>query len=396
MDAVLVRYGELFLKSEPVKRRYIDILLRNIRRALDARGYAYDIEVYRGRILIGGDDLSGICAAVRRIFGVVSVSPCIRTPPELEDIMAAAAKRALSRLKPGMSYAVRARRAGLAGFTSQELGKWIGSAIFAGMDGLEVDLGHPDYEIFVEARDIGGLVYDERLEGPGGLPLGTQGPVLSLLSPGIDSPVASWLAMRRGCDVTHLYLDGGSWMGEDVWEGTCENHRRLSAWCLGQPLTLLVVSLEPFFARLVEEREAKLRCIICKRFMLRVAGRIARDRGALAIVTGDSLGQVASQTLANMGVIEEAGPRTIPVLRPLITYDKQESVELARTIGTFRDAAGDLGCRVVPKHPALAATLDAVRGEEEEMDIEGLVEEACSSIRVYRALNGEIEEINRR
>ncbi len=393
MDAVLVRYGELFLKSEPVKRRYIDILLRNIRRALDAKGYEYHIEVYRGRILIEGDDLAGICAAVCRIFGVVSVSPCIRTPPELGDIMAAAVQQALSRLKPGMSYAVRARRAGLAGFTSQELGRWIGSEIFTGMDGLEVDLGHPDYEIFVEARDIGGLVYDERVEGPGGLPLGTQGPVLSLLSPGIDSPVASWLAMRRGCTVTHLHFDGGRWMGKDVREGTFENHRRLSAWCLGQPLTLQVVSLEPFFARLVEEKEVKNRCIICKRFMLRVAGRIARDQGALAIVTGDSLGQVASQTLANMGVIEEANTSGIPILRPLITFDKQESVELARTIGTFRDAAGDLGCGVVPKHPALAATLEAVRAEEEEMGIEGLVEEACSSIRVCRALNGEMEEI---
>ncbi|MDG6258115.1 MAG: tRNA 4-thiouridine(8) synthase ThiI [Methanomicrobiaceae archaeon] len=393
MDAVLVRYGELFLKSEPVKRRYIDILLRNIRRALDAEGCDYRIEVYRGRILIEGDNLPGICASVRRVFGVVGVSPCIRTPPVIEAIMAAAVQRALSRLKPGMSYAVRARRAGLAGFTSQELGKWIGSEIYAGMDGLEVDLGHPDYEIFVEARDIGGLVYDERLKGPGGLPLGTQGPVLSLLSPGIDSPVASWLMMRRGCDVTHLSFDGGSWMGEDVTGGTFENHRRLSAWCPGQPLTLMVVSLGPFFDRLVGGKNPRYRCIICKRFMLRVAGRIARDQGLLALVTGDSLGQVASQTLANMGVIEEAATPEIPVLRPLITFDKQESVELARTIGTFRDAAGDLGCIVVPKHPALAATLEAVRSEEGKLGIEALVEEALSSVRGYRALNGEMEEI---
>ncbi|HDR73093.1 MAG TPA: tRNA 4-thiouridine(8) synthase ThiI [Methanoculleus sp.] len=391
MDAVLVRYGELFLKSEPVKRRYIDILLRNIRRALDAKGCDYRIEVYRGRILIEGDDILGICASVRRVFGVVGVSPCIRTPPVIEHIMTAAVQRALSRLKPGMSYAVRARRAGLAGFTSQELGTWIGSEIYAGMDGLEVDLKHPDYEIFVEARDIGGLVYDERLEGPGGLPLGTQGPVLSLLSPGIDSPVASWLAMRRGCDVTHLSFDGGSWMGGDVREGTLENHRRLSAWCPGRPLTLMMVSLDPFFERLVMGKNPKYRCIICKRFMLRVAGRLAQDRGLLALVTGDSLGQVASQTLANMGVIEEAGIPEIPVLRPLITFDKQESVELARAIGTFRDAAGDLGCTVVPKHPSLAATLEAVLREEETMAIEELVEGALSSVREYRALNGEME-----
>lgn len=393
MDAVLVRYGELFLKSEPVKRRYIDILLRNIRRALDAGGYAYQIEVYRGRILIEGDDLAGICNAVSRIFGVVSVSPCIRTAPDVGEIRATAVHRALSRLKPGMAFAVRARRAGLSGFTSQELGKWIGSDIFDGLDGLEVDLKNPDYEIFVEARDIGGLVYDERVDGPGGLPLGTQGHVLSLLSPGIDSPVASWLMMRRGCDVTHLHLDGGRWMGEDVWQGAIENHRRLSAWCLGQPLTLLAVTLEPFFDRLTEMRNSKYRCILCKRFMLRVAGCVARDRGALAIVTGDSIGQVASQTLVNMGVIEAANTSGIPVVRPLITYDKQESVEIARTIGTFRDAAGDLSCGVVPRHPSLAATPEAVVEEEEKMGVGDLVEEALSSIREYRALNGEMEEV---
>jgi thiamine biosynthesis protein ThiI len=396
MDAVLVRYGELFLKSEPVKRRYIDILLRNIRRALDAGGYEYLIEVYRGRILIEGDDLSGIGNAVRRIFGVVSVSPCIRTPAEVGEIRGAAVRRALSRLKPGMSYAVRARRAGLSGFTSQELGTWIGSDIFTGMEGLEVDLKHPDYEIFVEARDIGGLVYDERVDGPGGLPLGTQGHVLSLLSPGIDSPVASWLMMRRGCDVTHLHLDGGRWMGKDVMQGAIENHRRLSTWCLGQPLTLMVVSLEPFFNRLTEIKNIKNRCILCKRFMLRMAGCVAREQGALAIVTGDSIGQVASQTLVNMGVIEAANTSGIPVVRPLITFDKQESVEIARTIGTFRDSAGDLSCGVVPRHPALAATLEAVLADEQDLGIEDLVEEAGSSVREYRALNGEMEAIRRR
>ena len=147
------------------------------------------------------------------MFGIIDVSICTLTGKETGDLSSAAAALASTHLEPGMSFAVRAKRQQKVGLTSQELGEQIGSAIYDRVPGLRVDLERPDYEIFVEVRDFGGLVYDSRIPAPGGLPFGTQGHVLVLLSSGIDSPVASWLAMKRGCAITHLHLDAGRWAG---------------------------------------------------------------------------------------------------------------------------------------------------------------------------------------
>ena len=128
----------------------------------------------------------------------------------------------------------------------------------------------PEYELFVEVRDCGGLVYDARIPAPGGLPWGSQGKALGLLSSGIDSPVASWLAMKRGCEVSHLHMDGGRWAGGDVRETAIENHRRLSLWCPGADLQMIIADTEPFYDRMQELRiPARPRCVLCKRFMLR-------------------------------------------------------------------------------------------------------------------------------
>jgi thiamine biosynthesis protein ThiI len=394
MGTVLVRYGELFLKSEPVMRHYVQILLGNIKKALDTNRLAYAIEVHRGRILIEGSDPAAIAGVVSRIFGVVGASVCERTPADREAIEEAAVAMALKKLKPGMTFAVRARRVGMEGFTSQELGASIGSRIFSQVPGLEVDLKHPDYAIVVEARSIGGLIYDEALEGPGGLPFGTQGRVLSLISAGIDSPVATWLAMRRGCRAGLIHFEGGRFGGTDIWPMVTAHLGVLSTWCPGIPLLMTVINLEPVYDAMIAAGIVKNRCLICKRFMLRVSERVAMEQEAIALVMGDNIGQVASQTLVNMGVIEAALRTRMPVLKPLITFDKQESVDIARRIGTFRDSAGDLGCAVVPRHPAIAASVASVEEDEEKMDVEGLVGAVMATARVVRALNGELEEVS--
>jgi tRNA uracil 4-sulfurtransferase len=388
---VMARYGELFLKSEPVKHHFIGMLLRNIRKALGASGITCRYETPRGRILISGDDPERIAGIVSRIFGIVDVSICHRTSPKLPDLSRVALGLALSCLSVGMSFAVRAKRQHKTGLTSQELGTEIGSFIYDHIPGLAVDLDDPDYEIFIEVRDFGGLVYDKRIPGPGGLPWGTQGRVLVLLSSGIDSPVASYLAMKRGCEVTHLYLDAGRWAGSDVTAAAIDNHRKLSFWCAGNPLSLVIAKSEPLYDRMSQQKTPpRYRCVICKRFMQKVAGRLLAHEGALAVVTGENLGQVASQTLANLGVISDAV--TVPVLRPLITYDKEETITLARRIGTFDATPGDLACRAVPKMPATAAVLDEVRTYEQEMGIEDLVEYAFAHMHFVTALDGRIIE----
>ena len=386
---VMVRYGELFLKSEPVKYHFIGILRRNIERALGASGLSCTFETPRGRILIFGEHPERIAAIVSRVFGVVDVSICTRTGTRPEDLAAAAIALAAEHLSSGMSFAVRAKRQHKTGMNSQELAAEIGSAIYDYTPGLNVDLDHPDYEIFIEVRDIGGLVYDTRITAPGGLPWGTQGRALVLLSSGIDSPVASWLVMKRGCEITHLHLDAGRWAGQDVKAAAIENHRKISHWCAGNPLSLVIVNSELLYDRMEETRiPPRLRCVICKRFMQVVASRLMEKEGALALVTGENLGQVASQTLANLTVISEAVK--VPVLRPLITYDKEEIITIARRIGTFDTNPGDLACRAVPRMPATAAVLDTVRKCEELLGFDHLVEMALADLRFVTACNSEI------
>ena len=385
----MVRYGELFLKSEPVKRHFIGLLMRNIKKALDSEGLPHKFDLFRGRMLVLGDEPERIAALVSRVFGVVDVSVCTRTSNNLDDLCSAAIETAKGNLKSGMSFAIRAKRQGVLKYTSQQMGEVIGRAVADHIAGSHVDLSHPDYEIFIEGRDVGGFVYDRRIDAHGGLPLGTQGRVCVLLSSGIDSPVASWLAMKRGCEVTHLHMDAGRWAGPDVKEAAVENHRRLSLWCRGFVLPMLIINSEPLYNAMENHRiPPRNRCVICKRFMMRAGSILVPGQHALALVTGDSLGQVASQTLSNVVVISDAAG--VPVLRPLITYDKQETIDIARQIGTFDAHPKDLACRAVPRMPTTAAVLEEIRECENEMDIDSIVAAAVKGPEIILAKNGTV------
>jgi thiamine biosynthesis protein ThiI len=386
---VMVRYGELFLKSDPVKYHFIGILLRNIRQALEAAGHSCRFESPRGRIFVYGENPEEIAGIISRVFGVVDASVCTRVAADPDAVRDAAVTLAGAHLHAPSRFAVRGKRQSKTGMNSQQLGEYVGSAIYDAIPGLTVDLRHPEYELFVEVRDCGGLVYDSRIPAPGGLPWGSQGKVLCLLSSGIDSPVASWLAMKRGCEVSHLHMDGGRWAGGDVRTTAIENHRRLSLWCPGADLQMIVADTEPFYDRMQELRvPARLRCVLCKRFMLRAASRLCVHEDAQAILTGENIGQVASQTLANLAVIADA--TTVPVLRPLITYDKAETITLARKIGTFMDKQGDLACRAVPRMPATAATTRAVQESEAILGIDELLDAMLARVQYVIAHNGKI------
>jgi thiamine biosynthesis protein ThiI len=388
MDVVMIRYGELFLKSEPVKRQFIQNLLRNVGKALESEGLSHRFELHRGRILIHGDEPGTIAEVASRIFGIVEVSVCTLTESTLQDVSRVAVDKAARCLADGGSFAVRARRQGVEGITSQEIGAQVGAAILDAFPEATVDLTRPEYEIFVEMREYGSLVYDCPLPAPGGLPWGTQGRALSLLSSGIDSPVATWLMMKRGCEMASLHIDAGRYAGADVLSRALAHHATLSTWCRGFPMELLVADAEPFYEALVSRPPARFRCVLCKRFMLRLGSRLVRDRHFAVLVTGDSLGQVASQTLANLTTISDAA--TVPLVRPLIVFDKNETVTIARKIGTFHPEPADLGCHAVPRMPATAAGADEIRKAEERLGMDELVEAMLDRITVKTALNGKI------
>jgi thiamine biosynthesis protein ThiI len=388
---VAIRYGELFLKSEPVKKRFIGILIDNIGKALQANGLVFRMENPRGRIIIYGEEPLTIAKTAARVFGVVDTSICTRTGTDPDDLARTVTSISKKRLAPGMSFAVRAKREKKEGMSSPELAAFLGAEISRQIPGLRVDLDHPQYELFVEVRSIGGLVCDQRFPAPGGLPFGTQGKVLALLSSGIDSPVATWMMMKRGCIPRFLFFDAESWSGEGVRNGARENFRRLSTWCTGHTLEMDIVPMGILFERMKEkEIPPRFRCVICKRFMYRIGSLHAVSVNAVALVTGENLGQVASQTLSNLATISEAAK--IPVLRPLITRDKQEIVECGRKIGTYPGLGGDLSCRAVPHKPSTAADLQMVKALEERLDISSLARECLDRSRTIAVKNGRFTE----
>ena len=383
----MVRIGELWLKSEPVKKQFMLSLTRNIRAALEIQNIEYTIEEYRGRILIFGDP-EKIAPVVARIFGIVDVSICETTTNLPEDMARSALNFAEKKLRPGMRFAVRARRQHINGFTSQQLARMVADVIWEKIPGFVVDLDDPEYEIFVEAREYGGIVYDERIPGQGGLPLGTAGKAVCLLSAGIDSPVAAWLMMRRGVLISGLFIDTGKWAGSATRELAMDNAGILSTWCPGRGFPLWIVNAESFFEAMTRSCDLHYTCLFCKRFMMRVAEGIAVKTKAEGIVSGENLGQVASQTLQNMGVIT-ASVKT-PILRPLLTYDKEETIVLARRIGTYHESPGDTGCLAVPKKPATRSPLELIGSEESKLDMDELVGAAVRSAELWIANNGEL------
>ncbi|HJJ36402.1 MAG TPA: tRNA sulfurtransferase [Methanocorpusculum sp.] len=394
-DAVMVRVGELWLKSEPVKRQFIKTLVTNLKSAMEAANVPCKTEVFRGRIILHGD-ADRIADVAAKVFGIVDVAKCIICENTPESIAEAAVSLAKEKLHAGMRFAVRARRQFVEGFTSQQLAAYVADRIWDVIPDFVVDLTHPEYEIFVEAREFGGFVYDEQIPAQGGLPLGTAGRCAVLLSAGIDSPVAAWLMMRRGVSLTGVFADSGRFAGTATKDLVKDNARILSYWCPGRAFPLWIINVEPFLLQMQEHCDRHYTCLFCKRFMIRIAERISAQNRLEGVVTGENLGQVASQTLQNMGVITASS--TIPLLRPLLTYDKEEIVAIARRIGTFHESPGDTSCRAVPIKPATCSPLSFICEEEDKLAMDSLIDEAIEHAELWVAKNGTIvqKEITRK
>lgn len=394
-DVVILRYGELFLKSEPVKKRYLEYLRQHINAVLHAQEISFVLQEFRGRMLVyvAKERMQATCDALSKIFGVVSISPGLKTTHDIEDIKKTAIICAKKRFQQHMSFAVRARRDSVFAYTSLSLAADVGSALYDTIPHLNVNLDSPEYEIFIEARKEGALVYDERMNGPGGLPLGTQGRVITLLSAGIDSPVASWLMMKRGVVPYFLHINTGTYGGEAIEACTMQNISSLSIWSGSFPLTLETIFAQHFFDYITSKPDLyRYRCVLCKRFMLACAREVACEQKAAGIVMGDNIGQVASQTIDNLYTLTSGFD--FPIFRPLLTYDKEEIVALARKIGTFIEAPGDTSCSAVPKKPSIAAPKETIDHLVQKHSLDSFIEDALSCRKVVRVQHGhQIDEI---
>lgn len=372
---LIVRYGELSLKSKGVRDRYEQILKNNIQQMLDYCGVQYSkIQRDFGRIFVHTADPAA-AAAVSRVFGVVSVSPAYTCASVPEEITALCADVAVSDIHSGETFAVRARRSGNHLFTSNEIARQCGDAIWTRLEATgktpAVDLKTPDKEIFAEVRQTQSYVYFETIKGPGGFPTGTQGKMVVLLSGGIDSPVAAWLMMKRGIEIIPVFFDNEKYADPIGAEKAIENAKVLLSWMPGRRHKIYRIKHGEFMTKMMASANPKNICLLCKRSMFKTAGAVMKKEGASGIITGSSIGQVASQTAENM--LSETYGLCLPLYHPLIAFDKQEIVDIAQKIGTFEISIrsnGNKECLAVPDKPEVKALLMTAVDEEKKMDFD--------------------------
>ncbi|WP_276301269.1 tRNA sulfurtransferase [Halorussus lipolyticus] len=399
-ETVLVRHADIGVKSGKVQAEMERRLRDNIEAIVRDRNIDAEVERRWSRILLHADSESVDAAteAAADTFGVRSASPAVVVSPEKQAIVDALARTARAYADAednedhplrnknnsngnendaesvlGDTFAVRARRAGNADahpFTSEDLERDGGAAVFEELPDPEVDLTNPDTTFSVECRKNEAFVYTEQRDGPGGLPLGSQAKVVALVSGGIDSPVSAWEVMKRGAPIVPVYLELGDYGGPDHEARAMETVRRLAEFAPNYDMRVRKVPAGDVMDLLGEE-VGPARMLVYRRFMYRVAEHIARKEDATGIVTGEAIGQKSSQTARNLGVTSMA--TEMPILRPLLTMDKTDITQRARRIGTFRDSTIPAGCnRIAPDYPETNATAEIVDNAQPE----GLYERA--------------------
>ncbi len=380
-DVVLVRHGDVNTKSTQVKRYMVGMLADNLEALLEDRSVPGDVERRWNRPLIHTteDAVDDATAVAADTFGVVSASAALTVSPELEAISEALAETARTHYDGG-SFAVDARRADKElPFTSEDVAYEGGDAVWAAVEDEfepEVDLEDPDLTFGVEVREEAAYLYLETVDGPGGLPLGSQAPIVALVSGGIDSPVAAYEMMRRGSPVIPVYVDLGDYGGPDHEARAYETVRSLARYAPNFEMDVYRVPGGDTVSLLAETMEQG-RMLSLRRFFYRVAERIAERVDAGGIVTGEAIGQKSSQTAQNLGVTSRA--TTLPIHRPLLTWDKQDIVARAREIDTFTDSTIPAGCnRIAPDQAETNARLEPLL-EAEPDDVLERADEAAAN-----------------
>ncbi|MBI4508476.1 MAG: tRNA 4-thiouridine(8) synthase ThiI [Deltaproteobacteria bacterium] len=372
---IVLRFGELFLKGG--NRAFFEQRLqKNVKRAVATLPEA-KVHKLHARVLVEVPEELAERALERLglVFGVISLSPARVVPKEIDALSAEAVRFAQEAAAKHVSatgkrptFKVETKRSDKRfPMASPEISRLVGGHIHQATE-LPVDVHHPDIEVGIEIGPERAFVYAERIPGPGGLPVGVTGKVNLLISGGIDSPCAGWLAMKRGCTLIATYFHSFPYTGDRTKEKVIELLKWLAPW-QGQ-IELFVVHFTDVQKALRENGPAELAVVLYRRMMIRTAAEISRRERALALVTGENLGQVASQTLENLAVIEEAAK--IPVFRPLLTNDKLETIALAKRIHTYETSIQpyeDCCSLFVPEHPATKARLEDVLRAEARHDV---------------------------
>ncbi len=377
-EVILCKYGEIILKGAN-KSQFESILLREVRRRAAHVGQ-FDVSYAQSTVCIAPrtdeEDMEEMFRQAKHVFGFVGITRAAVAEKTVEDICRVAAEYLPPYLAGARKLRVEAKRSDKKfPLKSPELAGEVGGAILSVMPHLTVDLTHPDVTVRIEVRDQYAYIHAGQEKGAGGIPLGSGGRGLLLLSGGIDSPVAGYMMARRGLALDALYFESIPYTSELAREKVFTLAKLMTEYC--GKIRMHVISLTKIQEAIRDNCDEDYFTLLLRRFMVRLSCRMAEQCGAPALVTGESLGQVASQTMAAICVTENASDR--PILRPCIGMDKEEIVRTAREIGTFETSIlpyEDCCTVFTPRHPKTQPVLEKVLEQEARLDYDALLEEA--------------------
>ena len=380
-EIFLLKLGEIVLKGQN-KKQFENKLRQNVRRRMKAYG-EFDVYIMQSTVYVEPKspdcDLEGAWEACHYIFGAVSLCRCRPCEKELDAIFEAAETYLGDDLDCAKSFKVESKRSDKSfPLTSIGISQEIGGRLAEAHPHLQVDVHHPDYTVYVEVRDLAAYVHGPAEPGAGGLPTGVGGRAAVLLSGGIDSPVAAYMIAKRGVEIEAVHFFSYPYTSEQAKEKVLELARLVTRFC-GR-MTVDIVGFTEIQEAIRDNCPEEYFTLIMRRFMMRISQRIAENHGCKCLVTGENLGQVASQTMEAMGVTSAVV--SLPIFTPLIGMDKEEIVTIARRIGTLETSIlpyEDCCTVFTPKHPKTKPVLKEVERVEAVLDVEALIERALEN-----------------
>lgn len=379
---IMIRYGELSTKKKN-RMRFINKLKNNMEHVLSIYP---DVSVKtdrdRGHVYLNGTDYHEVAESLKEIFGIQAFSPSFKVEKNVDTLVKAVQEIMTSVYKDGMTFKITAKRSDHSfELDSRALNHTLGDAVFSVLPNIKAQMKQPDINLKVEIRDEAAYISYEDIRGAGGLPVGTSGKGMLMLSGGIDSPVAGYLALKRGVDIEAVHFASPPYTSPGALKKAHDLTRKLTKF--GGNIQFIEVPFAEIQEEIKEKAPEAYLMTLTRRFMMRITDRIREDRNGLVIINGESLGQVASQTLESMQAINAV--TATPIIRPVVTMDKLEIIDIAQKIDTFDISIQPFEdcCTIfAPDRPKTNPKIKNTEQYEKRMDVEGLVERAVAGIMV--------------
>lgn len=381
----IVRFGETALKGKN-KSYFEKKLVDRVKKILKKFS---GVDVYReeGLVFVSANSENSqgeLVGEISKVFGISSISPAVEINPNMEDIYETAVNFMMNLIEKESvrTFKVEAKRADKNfPVKSPEIARLVGGEVLKGCKVLKVDVRNPQVCLHVDVRRDKAYIYRKKIQGYGGLPLGTNGKGMLLLSGGIDSPVAGWMMAKRGMSIEAIHFHSYPYTSRRAQEKVEELARQISIYC--GDFKLHIVNLLPVQEEIIKTCPEEETTILVRRFMMKIAEKVGEQTGAKTLITGESLGQVASQTTESIVCTDQSV--AMPVLRPLIAMDKVDIMDVAKKIGTYETSIlpyEDCCTVFLPKHPVTRPKLESILHSEEKLNVDKLVAEAMKNVQI--------------